>query len=482
MELTSYEQVRNWSNMIQYVTEIRYMPPWKPDPNYSRFLGENYLTEQEIELIGQWVDQGAPQGDPNDEPDLPEFPEGSQLGSPDLVVSFSESFEHQGNNQDEYRIFVLPTGLTEDKIVKAVELRAGNRQIVHHALFTYDDTGQARLLDAATPEYGYDGFGGFGINDAFERQYPGYAPGQRARFFPNGVGQELPAGSDILVQMHYAPVPFSQKDSSTINIFFADADETVDRMVQTYIMVPLGGILQNGPFLIFPNVVKTFHGKITTPVDVSLLSISPHMHLLGQDWTVFSVSPSGDTTNLIRINEWDFNWQGTYTFRKFIKIEAGSEVHAYATYDNTADNPLNPNNPPQLVTWGERTTDEMYYLPISFVEYRQGDEDIEFDEDVLSSAREPEGIKYPPSEFQEIYPNPTTGELNLRFSLAKAGRIMIDMVDINGKQVQVLDELKWRNAGINTLSSTLTTKHGGLFYIRIRGEGINISRKLIYNP
>src|SRR6187551_233470 len=163
--MTNYDEIKPWAPTIQYVTAIRYMPPWKADPEYSRFQGERFLTQEQIDLIAEWVDNGAPYGNASEEPDLPEFPTGSQIGTPDLVLSMAEGYEHYGGNKDEYRVFVLPTHLTEDKQISTVELRPGNAKILHHALFSFDDTGEARELDNADPKYGYDGFGGFGVND-----------------------------------------------------------------------------------------------------------------------------------------------------------------------------------------------------------------------------------------------------------------------------------------------------------------------------
>ena len=158
------------------------MPPWQPDPDFRHFLGENFLTDDQITMISDWVDAGSPEGSEAATP-FPDFPEGSVLGEPDLILQFSESYLHKGNNQDEYRYFVLPTGLTEDKTLKAIELRPGNSQIVHHALFFEDLTGQAARNDARTPEYGFDGFGGFAGDDLesilSQKQYPGYVPGQK---------------------------------------------------------------------------------------------------------------------------------------------------------------------------------------------------------------------------------------------------------------------------------------------------------------
>ncbi|MEL6591990.1 MAG: hypothetical protein AAFQ68_17985, partial [Bacteroidota bacterium] len=203
--LTNYNEVASWASMIQYVTEIGYMPPWKPDREYSSFVGESGLNEQEIQLIADWVNAGSPQGDPSLEPPLPNFPSGSQLGTPDTVLTMAEEYIIPGNNEDEYRVFVLPTGLTEDKEIAAIEFRPGNTKAVHHALIAYEINGQAAALDAQSPGYGYEAFGDFGVPT--QGNFTGYTPGIQSVKFPEGIGSILPAGADLLIQVHYAPLP-----------------------------------------------------------------------------------------------------------------------------------------------------------------------------------------------------------------------------------------------------------------------------------
>lgn len=477
MPLTNYDEVKSWRQMVKYVTSIRYMPPWKPDPKYQTYLGENYLTDAEIDLIAKWVDDGAPQGNPMKEPALPYFPDGSQLGTPDLVLPFAQAYEHKGINKDEYRIFVLPTGLTEDKEIAAVEIRPGNRNIVHHALFSYDTSGKARENDDADAEYGYQSFGGFGVTDnPLETiQFPGYVPGQKPRFFPEGLGQVLPAGADFLVQMHYAPIPTAQKDSSVINIFFKK--EPIEREVQTVILVPLSNIITDGPFVIPPRQVRSFHGQITTPRKLSLVSISPHMHLLGKKWEVFAVTPNRqDTIPLIRINDWDFNWQGTYTFERFVVLEAGSVIHATATYDNTSDNPFNPNNPPKWVGWGEKTTDEMYYLPISFVEYKEGDEDILFTETETTAVT---SIEEGGNKLQAIFPNPTRDKIQLQFELTSGSNTNIQILDLQGRVVLQNSAHIFHPVGKHQTEVEVKHLPEGMYFIRLIGDSFQLVQSFV---
>ena len=475
---TNYEEVKNHSSTIKYVTSIKYMPPWQPDPEFRHFRGENFLTDEEITTIADWVDAGSPQGNPDNEIPFPDFPEGSILGEPDLVLSFSESFIHKGNNEDEYRYFVLPTGLTEDKILKAIELRPGNTQIVHHALFFEDLTGQAARNDARTPEYGFSGFGGFAGDDLesilTQKQYPGYVPGQKPIFYPDGLGQTLGAGSDLVIQMHYAPWPVDEVDSTTVNIFFADEEEQIERYVESHIMVPLPSVI-NDIFIIGRNEVREFHGIWTVPEDVSFIGITPHMHLLGQDWKVYLETPAGDSINLIKIPEWDFNWQGDYFFDRMIVAPAGSKVHGIASYDNTAENPNNPSSPPRTVSWGEKTTDEMYYLPLAFVPYKEGDENTVFLETTTPTN------EISPSEYQIelISPNPATDLVNVRFAVDHGETLNIELSDVSGKKIKTIRREEFFNRGQHIIHFDSSTLESGIYFITINGKSQSISKKFV---
>ncbi len=479
MPLTNYDEVKAWGTMIQYVTEQNYMPPWPPNKEYSHFIGERGLSQDQIASIADWVDNAMPRGNIIEEPELPVFPSGSQIGDPDLVLTMEEAFVQEGNNTDNYRVFVLPTGLTEDKQVAAIELRPGNPKIVHHALFSYDTSGEAQTLDAQDPDYGYDGFGGFGIDESLFNQYPGYVPGQKPYIYPDGLGKLLPAESDLLIQMHYAPIPVAETDQSSVNIFFKD--EAVERQVREFIMLPFeftAGMEFDGPFIIQANQVKSFHGRYTVPTDVSILAISPHMHLLGQKWEVYIEHTDGSTSNLIEIPEWDFNWQGTYNFPKYIVAEAGSVVHAIATYDNTVDNPLNPNNPPQFVTWGEKTTDEMYYLPISYVFYNQGDEDVVF-ENTTTSAQETAYLDIGENRLLDPFPNPSSESLNIHFTLAVGQRVKVDLIDLEGRTVNTLCDNKIHQRGRHEYQMDISNVMPGNYVVTLTSDrGVAQSKQI----
>lgn len=433
MPLTNYEEVSSFAKAINNVIHDGSMPPWPPDRSFSNFVGERGLTDSQKQLFTDWIADGKPEGDPTKATPLPDFPEGSVLGEPDLTLTMASAFEIKGNSKDEYRVFVLPTGLTEDRDLVALEFRPGNPEIVHHALFSLDDTGKARQLDAADSGEGYGSFGDFGddLSALKGLAFPGWVPGATPRFFPPGTGLKLPANSDILLQIHYAPWPSRELDQSSVNLFFAD--KPVERYIDARLMLPTDLVDSNeeyhelnpilaafaGPtiasginaflgesvnsnevrslgqnntldtvfgdqvggtvagflqFIIPKETKQTFRGKWEIKKDISLVGVWPHMHYLGTDWEIVLERPDGTREDLIRIGEWDFNWQGNYTFTNYIKAPAGSRILADASYDNTSSNFANPSDPPIDIAWGEKTTDEMYFLPFSYVDYQEGDE------------------------------------------------------------------------------------------------------------
>ena len=525
---TNYAEVAAHAETIQYVTQNRYMPPWKPDPNYSRHIGARILTQNEIDLIARWVENGFPQGDSTLEPPLPAFSTDSALGTPDLVLTMAEPFTIRGDNQDQYQIFVIPTKLTEDRAVAAVEFRPGNRQIVHHALIAADITGTARQKDRETPEYGYESFGGFGAPTAV--MLPLYTPGALIVPFPQGVGQILPRNSDLLLQVHYAPWPLAESDQSSVNIFFQK--EPLEREVGLISILPfsydrlsaipnslgrvaallerLGIKVSNladfinlaasakdlfdahpqvarrefeDKFVIPANEIKTFRGTLTIQQDISLISIYPHMHLLGKSCEVYAVDPQGGRTNLLRVSDWDFNWQGSYTFTHFQKITAGSKIHAFVTYDNTADNPLNPSIPPREMSWGEKTTDEMLIVSMQYVLYQSDDENIALtpnasDSGVAvaagSSTQGPlpaRAVLHPP------YPNPFNSLAHIRFAVPGRTVVRLEVFDILGQRVAVVVN-EVLDAGRHTAIFDGADLASGVYVVRLAIPGEELARRV----
>ncbi len=468
MPFTSYQEASAYASMIAFTTQARSMPPWQANPNYSHLLGERVLSTQEIQTIADWVQQGALRGNPAQEPALPQFPTGSQLGLPDTVISMAQSYVHQGNNQDMYRVFVLPTNLGQAKKIKAIEFRPGNSRIVHHAILATDVTGQGRSRDLADPGYGYTQFFGFGFTPTEDNWY-GWAPGAKAHMYPANIGKNLPANADILVQMHYAPSAVAESDSSSINLFY-DRDTVVTRTERILPITPQQ--LTNGPFIIPAGTVRTFRGRFQIPYEVSLMSIFPHSHLIGTSWKVYAVRPGNDTVPLIDIPRWDFNWQGFYHFPRLIRIPVGSVLHAEATYDNRASNPNNPNSPPATISWGEGTTDEMYLCYFGFVPYEAGDELITVGLDDENRLRRFTARLYPP------YPNPASRQVTAEFQLNMGGQTALHLLDATGRRIQTLKS-GWYQPGLHQLELTLPDVPPALYILELESGGRTDRAKLM---
>ncbi len=375
LPLISYESVfenRYWiSYAIGAGEEFRHgnpiMPPWPADRSYSSLVDEMYLTDDEISLFSSWVDSGAMQGDPDLEYQMPDFHQGSSIGAPDLIYQMNQPYLIQGNYQDDYRCFVIEMNNDEDVDLAALEFIPGNLEAVHHALIVAVPAGSADDLDNSDLNYGYECFGGFQI-DYTSDLLGGYAPGTFTRKWPQGLAQKIPSNSDLILQVHYAPVNIDQTDQSSINIFIKE--DIVERYVQEYQMI-------NTEFALAPNQLTEVTQSYEVPYDISLVQFLPHAHLLGKYWEIYAISSlSQDTIPIIKINDWDFDWQFFYSPEYMIYLPAGSTINARCIYDNTSSNLDNPNNPPEWVFWGEGTGDEMFYVPFRYVIYEDGDENI----------------------------------------------------------------------------------------------------------
>ncbi|MGE5756684.1 MAG: peroxiredoxin, partial [Planctomycetaceae bacterium] len=328
-----------------------------------KFKHDRSLSRVAIALILAWADAGAPEGDPAQAPPLPELHDDWTLGTPDLVLELPEEFQVPASGDDIYRCFVIPTDLPRDVAISAIEYRPGNRRVVHHMLSYVDRSGQARKRDAADPGPGYQCFSGPGIE--VHGDLGGWAPGNEPSRLPDGIGRILPSKADVVVQIHYHPSGKPEADRSRIGLHFARAP--IKRTLQWGLVGNFGFQLPEGQKDV---EVK---GEWTIPVDVEALAVTPHMHLLGRDILMSVRYPDGRTEDLIKIPDWDFNWQGTYYFEEPIALPKGTVLKVVSHFDNSEDNPRNPNHPPKHVTFGEATTDEMC---IGFIALTKKDQDL----------------------------------------------------------------------------------------------------------
>jgi mono/diheme cytochrome c family protein len=348
--LESYEQARKRAPDIASVVEGRAMPPWKASPHFGvKFKDARVLSEKDIATIVAWSDAGASEGDPHDLPTPRKFPDDWQLGTPDFIVDIGTDFQVPASGDDIYRCFVIPTKFDKDLYVTAIEYRPGNRSIVHHLLTYVDVSGGGRKRDEADPGPGYSCFSGPG--EPIHGDLGGWAPGNPPSVLPDGIGRSLPRGADIIVQIHYHPSGKAETDRSRIGLHFSR--KPIRQTLHWTAAADLGMQLPAG------NSNVEIKAAWPVPVDLVAHAVTPHMHLLGHDIAMSITFPDGRVQDLIKIDDWDFNWQYSYFFEKPMDLPKGSVLNVVAHYDNSASNPHNPNKPPKLVKWGEATTDEM---------------------------------------------------------------------------------------------------------------------------
>ncbi len=349
--LLTYDEVKRHAQQIAQVTATRYMPPWKAEPGYGGpFVGQYPLTTDEIALLRRWADGGTPEGDPAALPKAPALTSGWQLGTPDLVVTLPEPYTLQGDGTDVFRVFVVPIPVDTPKFVRGLEFHPVNARVVHHANIRVDPTPASRKMDEADPAPGYP--------DIILRsaQYPdghflGWTPGQVAPLLPKGLAWRLNPGTDLVVEIHMQPDGKPETVSPEIGLFFGD--DPPDRLP---VMLRLGDQRIDIPA---GDASYTIDDSYTLPVDAEIEAIQPHAHYRARDIKGQVTLPDGTTKWLIYIKDWDFKWQHVYRLRQPYWVPKGSTLSMHYLYDNSADNPHNPQLPPQRVHWGQRSRDEM---------------------------------------------------------------------------------------------------------------------------
>ncbi len=395
--LLSYQDAFANANKIKFVTSTRFMPPWPADPAYSHFIGERMLSETEILLIKKWVDEGKAAGDTGKLPPLPSFYSGTLNRQPDLVLRLQHPVQLKGDGTDHFLTLKFPYTLPKDTFAKIIEFVPHQRKLIHHVnghLLSYDAARKFNYYsgECIMPDERHDFKSSFRQMQLSYTDHPDefppltpntvyYLPGYTPPGYPDEVGGYVlkKDGVILIKNIHYGPSAIDVTDSSTIRIYYSPRPPK--RPLRELQLGTFGVSPVDPPLIIPANTIKTFHCQWTCPQDISLLSVNPHMHLLGKSFLAYALTSHNDTIPLIRINKWDFRWQYYYTFKKMLKIPAGSTIHVFATYDNTAANPFNPFHPPQTVSEGEgnesmSTREEMLQFIFSYVPYKYGDENI----------------------------------------------------------------------------------------------------------
>ena len=373
LSLETYVDVAGNAGIIQHVTSNGEMPPWPPDTLFQNYAYENTLTLDEIAEITDWIAAGVPLGDTSLLPPMPTFSNSSQLGAPDLELQIPTYTSTATATSDDYVCFSIPTGMMQNRKIRAIEVIPGNIQTVHHVLVSIDPFANNSVVTTSNCM----GPQGSVIYS--------YAPGSSALVYPGtantSFGVELPLNSSVSLAMHYPAGSAGQIDSTKVRFYF-HPQGTIIREVSNEFLINEG--LFGPPFYLPPNQITEITGSYGPTVqDYSLMSVFPHMHLLGKDLICYAVTPSNDTINIVKINNWDFEWQGDYYFEKFLKVPAGSVIYAKGNYDNTPS-PTNPN--PVMVQSGFNTEDEMFVFIFQFLPYQPGDENISIENNTITST------------------------------------------------------------------------------------------------
>jgi len=356
--LTTYQDAAKRAKLIATVTASRYMPPWLPSEPH--FQNERRLTVEEIATIARWAEAGAPEGNPAATPKPPAFADGWQLGKPDIEAQMPATFNVPAEGQDLYRCFAVPIAASADRWVSAIDMRPGSPKVVHHAILFQDTTGTARKRDTGS---GYECFGTPGFLPA--RGLGGWTPGSIPVRMADGVPELLHAGATLVLQVHYHPTGKAEMDRTRVALYF-----TNQKPRRRAMDLPLGSNRIDIP-------AGESHYKVTDyftlPVDVDVLGINPHAHYLCKEMYGYAVLPDGTRRTLIRIPSWNFDWQQQYTYTSPIRLPEGTRVQMEFTYDNSKDNPRNPNHPPKRVVWGPGSTDEMAGLHVEVSPVKEED-------------------------------------------------------------------------------------------------------------
>ena len=402
--LLSYTDANKHAMQIATVTKSRFMPPWLPEtppeappeapPQQGQnFQGERRLTEAEIALFQSWAAQGSPEGDARDLPPTPRFTQGWQLGEPDLIVKIPGAYTLPATGGDVFRNFVLTANVTGTRYVKAVEIRPGNKRVVHHANLLVDRARGSRALEGKD---GQPGFPGMDINiesDVFDPDghFLFWKPGTVPFVEADGMSWRLEKDTDLVLNMHLQPSGKPEPVTAMVGLYFTDKPpQRFPMLVQ----------LEHDGALDIPAGRKDFvvTDQLKLPVDVDVLGIYPHAHYLGKDLLASATLPSGEKTTLIHIKHWDLNWQAVYRYEKPVSLPKGSVISMRYTYDNSEDNAANPNRPPKRVVGGNLSTDEMSHLWLQVVPPGKQDSRMVLQEALVRHTLE----KYP-ADFSAHY-------------------------------------------------------------------------------
>jgi mono/diheme cytochrome c family protein len=386
--LLNYSDVKRHASQIADVTKRRFMPPWPPEARHGDFVEERRLTDAQIETIQKWVNSGSPAGSPADAPPLPKFSSEWQLGRPDLVLHVNKPYQLSAGGPEVFWNFIIPVPITNQRWVKAIEIRPGNARVIHHASVILDRSQSARRREKS-PGSGFPGMDLMIEETTFDPDgaFLAWKPGSVPTVEPEGMAWRATAGMDLVFNVHLRPSGKPETVSPLIGIYFTDKPQTIFPMLVE---------LQRDAEIDIPAGERDYVVKddFRCPLDVKILAVYPHAHYLGKLMEGYATLPDGTRKWLIRIPDWDLNWQGVYHFKEPVTLPRGSVISMRFHYDNSADNIRNPNRPPKRVKGGSQANDEMGNLWLQVLPEGDGDQRA-----VLEEALMRQRLEHTPADF-----------------------------------------------------------------------------------
>lgn len=366
--LLTYEDVKRHASQIAAVTKRRYMPPWLPEPGYGDFVEERRLSDAQIQLIQEWVKQGAPVGPIADAPAAPRFPSEWQLGTPDLVLHVTQPYQLSAGGPEVFWNFIIPVPIKTARWVRAIEIRPGNARVIHHASVIVDRSRSARRRQNASGS----GFAGMDLTVAEttfdpDSSFLAWKPGSVAAAEPDGMAWRADPGMDLVFNVHLRPSGKAESVSPSIGLYFTDTPRTKFAMLME---------LEHDGAIDIPPGERDYvvSDDFRTPLDMKVLAVYPHAHYRGKLLEGYATLPDGTRKWLIRIPEWDLNWQGVFHCKEPVYLPRGTVISMRYHYDNSADNARNPNKPPMRVRGGSQANDEMANLWLQVLPVKEGDQ------------------------------------------------------------------------------------------------------------
>ena len=467
--IMSYDDVQPVAADLVDVIVSGEMPPWPAEPDYRHFAFENVIDDAELALLQDWIAQGAPEGDVNNAPEPPVFSGGSQLPIVDFTGETGE-YTSTAATADAYRTFVIPSNFTQDEFIDGIEVLPGNPEIVHHVLIYYDPTNDCLDYDAADAGPGFETNGTGGGLPPSVKYLGAWVPGNSEMILPEGFAFLAEAGGYFLVEIHYPEDTEGMVDNTTINFKFS-SDPSPREVYMDPIINHFPPVLDE-PFLFIPaNDTTTFYATYTVPTDVTLIATMPHMHLIGRELYCWGETPADGDIPLVGIDEWDFHWQYSYMYPSLVHLPDNTDIRAYAWYDNTADNPHQPNDPPQNVFGGEETDDEMLVVFFVYTLYQNGDENIVIDPNIGVQDVQPNDLSV------RWYPNPAHAMVQFECFSKTHGPAIYRVFDAMGKEV--MQESRTLHAGMNKQTFDVSALAPGLYHVQTSINGIAQTASLV---